>query len=161
MYEIICYQPEAARSCENSRWCVLSVSPLSIAIFRSSASDKRYTCSHVGCLPGPDKDPVFFGTWTTLQAHIRNDHPPTCMHPSCTGRTFASQHNLRAHQKLHEQQEVEALLRNGVNGSTPGDATDPECCQPRKRRRGGELGRDWKCDFAGCEKDFKSVRCGR
>ena len=28
---------------------------------------------------------------------------------------------------------------------------------PRKRRRGGEIGRDWKCDVDGCDKDFKSV----
>jgi hypothetical protein len=69
------------------------------------------------------------------------------MHASCNGRTFASQHNLRAHQKLHEQQELEALL-TGVE--TPGTID-----YPRKRRRGGELGRDWKCDK--CEKEFKSV----
>ncbi len=29
----------------------------------------------------------------------------------------------------------------------------------RKRRRGGEVGRDWKCDVEGCSKDFKSVSC--
>ncbi|KAF9243099.1 hypothetical protein BU15DRAFT_86518 [Melanogaster broomeanus] len=120
--------------------------------------DKRYTCSHPDCLPGPDKDPVYFGTWTALQAHIRNDHPPTCMHASCKGQTFASQHNLRTHQKLHEQQEVEAHLHKGANDSTPSDAANPEDCQPRKRRRGGELGRDWKCDFTGCGKDFKSKK---
>ncbi|KAJ7350372.1 hypothetical protein DFH08DRAFT_108248 [Mycena albidolilacea] len=28
---------------------------------------------------------------------------------------------------------------------------------PRKKRRGGELGRDWKCEFDGCTKDFKSA----
>ena len=27
-----------------------------------------------------------------------------------------------------------------------------------KRRRGGEIRRDWKCTEPGCEKDFKSVR---
>ena len=27
-----------------------------------------------------------------------------------------------------------------------------------KRRRGGEIGRDWKCTEPGCDKDFKSVR---
>ncbi|KAF9228347.1 hypothetical protein BS17DRAFT_773538 [Gyrodon lividus] len=117
---------------------------------------KRYTCSHLDCLPGPDRDPVYFGTWTVLQAHIRNDHPPTCMQPSCEGRTFASQHNLRAHQKLHEQQEVETLLHFGLDVSAPGDASDPK--GSRKHRRGGELGRDWKCDFVGCEKDFKSKK---
>lgn len=26
-----------------------------------------------------------------------------------------------------------------------------------KKRRGGEHGRDWACDFEGCAKDFKSV----
>ena len=85
---------------------------------------------------------------------MRTDHPPTCMHPECLGRAFASHHNLRAHQKLHEQQEAEVLIYNvdGVN------VTDAEGSQPRKRRRGGELGRDWKCDFADCGKDFKTVR---
>lgn len=29
---------------------------------------------------------------------------------------------------------------------------------PRKRRRGGELGRDWKCEVEGCTKDFKSKK---
>ena len=28
---------------------------------------------------------------------------------------------------------------------------------PRKKRRGGEVGRDWKCEVVGCGKDFKSV----
>ena len=26
-----------------------------------------------------------------------------------------------------------------------------------KKRRGGDHGRDWLCDFEGCTKDFKSV----
>lgn len=34
-----------------------------------------------------------------------------------------------------------------VGGMTP----------PWKRRRGGEIGRDWKCDVDDCDKDFKSV----
>ena len=119
-----------------------------------STLDKRYTCSHLHCLPDPDKDPVYFGTWTALQTHIKIDHPPMCMHPECNGRTFASQHNLRAHQKLHEQQEIETYLYHTDRTDAPGDALSS---QPRKRRRGGELGRDWKCDFAGCGKDFKSV----
>jgi general transcription factor IIIA len=28
----------------------------------------------------------------------------------------------------------------------------------RKRRRGGEIGRDWVCQVKECRKDFKSVR---
>ncbi|KAG0694937.1 hypothetical protein DFH29DRAFT_296356 [Suillus ampliporus] len=110
--------------------------------------DKRYTCAHPNCLPSSNTDPVYYPTWTSLQAHIREAHPPTCMHPSCNGRTFASQHNLRTHQKLHEQQELEVVLA----GVEPSDAADT----PRKRRRGGEVGRDWKCDK--CGKEFKSIK---
>ncbi|OAX35100.1 hypothetical protein K503DRAFT_746420 [Rhizopogon vinicolor AM-OR11-026] len=110
--------------------------------------NKRYTCSHLNCLPPSSTEPIYYPTWTSLQAHIREAHPPTCMHVLCNGRTFTSQHNLRAHQKLHEQQELEALLA-GVE--TPG-TTD----YPRKRRRGGEVGRDWKCDK--CGKEFKSMK---
>jgi general transcription factor IIIA len=79
------------------------------------------------------------------------------MHPKCNGRTFASQHNLRAHLKLHEQHKTEAHIHRADRADAPEDAIDTEGSQPRKRRRGGELGRDWKCDFAGCDKDFKSV----
>lgn len=110
--------------------------------------NKRYTCAHPNCLPASNTDPTYYPTWTSLQAHIREAHPPTCMHPSCNGRTFASQHNLRVHQKLHEQQELEAVLAD----VEPSEATD----LPRKRRRGGEVGRDWKCDK--CGKEFKSMK---
>ncbi|KIJ58546.1 hypothetical protein HYDPIDRAFT_87559 [Hydnomerulius pinastri MD-312] len=120
--------------------------------------DKRYTCSHLNCLPSADKDPIYFATWTALQAHMRTDHPPTCTHPSCNGRIFASQSGLRAHQKLHEQQEVEAILHGTATDEVNGEASDAETSRPRKRRRGGELGRDWKCDFIECGKDFKSKK---
>ncbi|OJA20288.1 hypothetical protein AZE42_12387 [Rhizopogon vesiculosus] len=110
--------------------------------------NKRYTWSHLSCLPSSSTDSIYYPTWTSLQAHIREAHPPTCMHASCNGRTFASQHNLRAHQKLHEQQELEALLSSvEIPGTTD---------HPRKRRRGGEVGRDWKCDK--CGKEFKSMK---
>ncbi|TFY83517.1 hypothetical protein EWM64_g506 [Hericium alpestre] len=39
-------------------------------------------------------------------------------------------------------------------GNDSGDEDEP----PKKRRRGGELGRDWKCEEEGCEKDFKSKK---
>ncbi|KAG6889107.1 hypothetical protein C0995_003676 [Termitomyces sp. Mi166 len=39
------------------------------------------------------------------------------------------------------------------------DAEDADSTQPpRKKRRGGEIGRDWKCDVDGCLKDFKSKK---
>ncbi|KIY53380.1 hypothetical protein FISHEDRAFT_7965, partial [Fistulina hepatica ATCC 64428] len=104
---------------------------------------KRYACSYTGCLSG---DPVYFQTWSALQHHIRTAHPAVCEHPSCHGRVFASQRNLRMHQKLHEEREVEEALSDA----------EEDCEPPRTRRRGGELGRDWKCDVEGCGKDFKS-----
>lgn len=156
MHKIVCDKSEAPRTCENTRWYELHAKlTRSDPVFTTSMSGKRYACSHLHCLPGPDKDPVYFGTWTALQAHMRSEHPPTCMHPKCNGRTFASQHNLGAHQKLHEQQEAEA--HHADRADAPVGAISAEDSRPRKRRRGGELGRDWRCDFAGCGKDFKSV----
>ena len=72
--------------------------------------ERRYVCSHPKCLSNPE--PVVFPTWTALQAHHRLSHPAICPYPSCNGRTFSQQKGLRAHLKLHEQQEVEASLLN-------------------------------------------------
>jgi general transcription factor IIIA len=101
-------------------------------------------------LPTGDDAPTYFPTWSTLQSHIRTKHPATCLHPSCNGRTFANQGNLRAHLKLHEQAENEATLE-----PDSGNETDQP---PRKKRRGGEHGRDWQCEEAECSKDFKSKK---
>jgi len=52
---------------------------------------------------------------------------------------------------LHEERELEKELGDA-------DSEDLDVMEPRqKRRRGGELGRDWRCDVDGCDKDFKSV----
>lgn len=59
---------------------------------------------------------------------------------------------MRAHLKLHEEREVEAGLEEDETDGEQGGED-----RPRKRRRGGEMGRDWKCDIEDCEKDFKSV----
>lgn len=104
--------------------------------------DKRYTCVHQNCLASPGQSPTYYPTWSSLQHHIRTTHPPTCAHPTCNGKTFSTQKGLRAHEKLHVEWDAEAQL----------EANEP----PRKRRRGGELGRDWKCDVEHCGKDFKS-----
>ncbi|KAF5322486.1 hypothetical protein D9619_001368 [Psilocybe cf. subviscida] len=111
---------------------------------------KRYTCVHMGCLPTGNDAPTYFQTWSALQSHIRTQHPATCLHPSCNGRTFANQGNLRAHLKLHEQAEDEAALE-----PESGNETDQP---PRKKRRGGEHGRDWQCEEPDCGKDFKSKK---
>ncbi|KAJ7125020.1 hypothetical protein C8R44DRAFT_782068 [Mycena epipterygia] len=117
-------------------------------------NEKRYTCAHSACLPANGEAIKFYPTWTALQHHNRTDHPPQCSHPSCNGRIFSSQKGLRAHQKLHEQQAAEAE----IDAAIASDSEDVQDERPRKKRRGGELGRDWKCDVDGCTKDFKSKK---
>lgn len=110
--------------------------------------EKRYSCSHQSCLSLPTLP--FFSTWTKLQAHMRIAHPHTCPHPECRGRSFSQQKGLKAHLKIHEGREADGRLdgeEDAVNDDEPAV----------KKRRGGEHGRDWICDFEGCTKDFKSV----
>jgi hypothetical protein len=57
---------------------------------------------------------------------------------------------------LHEEREVEAGLDR--DRCSEADGEDEGEARPKKRRRGGEMGRDWKCEAEGCGKDFKSVR---
>jgi len=112
--------------------------------------ERRYTCVNPVCRTGPES--AFYPTWTALQHHIHTTHPPTCPREDCSGRIFSSQKCLRAHLKLHEQRDLENELDEHEHGSSDEDRP------PRKRRRGGEVGRDWKCEVEGCAKDFKSVR---
>ncbi|KAI0374296.1 hypothetical protein BV20DRAFT_961419 [Pilatotrama ljubarskyi] len=114
---------------------------------------KRYTCVHKSCLPAEGTEPVYHPTWSALQHHMRTAHPPTCPHPSCNGKTFTQQKGLRAHLKIHAQREQEGDMGDVVAGARS-DADE----RPSKRRRGGEVGRDWSCDVDGCDKDFKSKK---
>lgn len=52
--------------------------------------------------------------------------------------------------KLHKQQDLERYLILEEEEMT-------ELGPPKKRRRGGEIGRDWVCEEIDCGKDFKSV----
>ena len=79
-----------------------------------------------------------------------------CPHPECNGKTFTAQKGLRAHLKIHEQRAVEEDLK--AAGSDGEDDSRGDLAPPPKKRRGGEIGRDWICDMEGCTKDFKSVR---
>ncbi|KAF5388883.1 hypothetical protein D9757_005592 [Collybiopsis confluens] len=117
-------------------------------------TEKRYTCAHADCLPASDRPIIFFPTWSALQNHTRTVHPPMCTHSSCNGRIFSNAGNLRAHLKLHAQRDEEGQLNAALAPSKEGGKEDQP---PKKRRRGGEYGRDWKCSVENCEKDFKSV----
>jgi len=85
---------------------------------------------------------------------MKKAHPPTCNYPSCNGKTFANAANLRSHLKLHDEREVELVLGSAGDGNEHSEEEGPN----RKRRRGGDHGRDWPCEHLGCDKDFKSVR---
>lgn len=113
-------------------------------------TEKRYTCAHAACL----HPPAYFANWTALQHHMRTAHPPTCPYAACGGRTFSAQKGLRAHLRIHAERDLEAELEKHCGDEGGVDEDD----RPRKRRRGGEVGRDWVCEELGCEKDFKSVR---
>ncbi|KAI1797759.1 hypothetical protein LXA43DRAFT_877089 [Ganoderma leucocontextum] len=115
--------------------------------------DKRYTCVHRSCLPPEGTDPTYHPTWSALQHHMRTVHQPTCPYPSCNGKTFSQQKGLRAHLKIHAQRDQEDNIKD-----TPGSGSENEVERPHKRRRGGEIGRDWVCEVDGCDKDFKSKK---
>ncbi|KAF8487680.1 hypothetical protein JB92DRAFT_2758971 [Gautieria morchelliformis] len=110
----------------------------------------RYACVNDTCrttlAPGTSS-PLYFANWTALQAHNREHHPPTCPYAECEGRIFPSNNGLKEHLKMHEQRDTEDALETAV----------AEDDRPKKRRRGGEVGRDWVCEVDGCVKAFKSA----
>ncbi|KAF8333064.1 uncharacterized protein EI90DRAFT_2917034 [Cantharellus anzutake] len=126
----------------------------------------RYACVHPSCTQSGLQDgstsassPTlrYFGTWTELQQHIRVVHPPTCPHAECDGRTFTTKTGLKAHLRLHEQREREAELLHALEDECNGDDGHDESSERAvKRRRGGEIGRDWHCPEDSCDKAFKS-----
>ncbi|THH34047.1 hypothetical protein EUX98_g6 [Antrodiella citrinella] len=88
---------------------------------------------------------------------MRTVHPPTCPHPSCNGKTFSAQKGLRAHLKIHEQRDIEEGLRDGRSVEPDEDQDEDEPLK-KKKRRGGEVGRDFICEYEDCDKDFKSKK---
>jgi general transcription factor IIIA len=91
----------------------------------------------------------YFQTWTLFQEHIRTAHPPTCSHPNC-GKRFSSQKNLKAHLKIHEDEATQENLKNAIR-----DNSDDQDEMPSGKT--SEVGRDWKCEWQGCTKSFKSA----
>ena len=114
--------------------------------------DRRYACTHPSC--SHEDTLEYFPTWTALQAHTRTAHPATCPYPSCNGKTFTQQKGLRDHLKIHEQREIEDAMNAQVRNELGDDEDDG---RELKKRRGGEVGRDWRCEEVDCEKKFKSV----
>jgi hypothetical protein len=114
-----------------------------------STAGNRYACANDTCrstLAGTSS-PLYFPNWTALQDHNREHHPPTCPHSECEGRIILSHKGLKGHLKVHEQRDIEDALERAV----------AEDDRPRKRWRGGEVGRDWACGVDDCVKTFKSA----
>ncbi|KAJ1031967.1 hypothetical protein NDA13_002346 [Ustilago tritici] len=84
--------------------------------------DGRYTCSMHHESPqeaaSPAQAPYIytFSTWSALQLHMKETHPPICPWPGCS-KQFQRQDNLRAHYRRHEQRklrlEIEAKVLEG------------------------------------------------
>ncbi|TKY90164.1 hypothetical protein EX895_000162 [Sporisorium graminicola] len=84
----------------------------------------RYTCFMDHSQPQQDDQSqdqghsmiYVFPTWSALQAHMKEAHPPICPWPGC-GKQFQRQDNLRAHYRRHEDRklrlEIEARLLEG------------------------------------------------
>ncbi|SPO19778.1 related to Zinc finger protein [Ustilago trichophora] len=81
--------------------------------------DGRYTCSMGHTKPqragsGPQGPFVYtFSTWSALQTHMKEAHPPVCPWPGC-GKTFQRQDNLRAHYRRHEHRKLRLELEAKV-----------------------------------------------
>ncbi|SNX81444.1 related to Zinc finger protein [Melanopsichium pennsylvanicum] len=84
----------------------------------------RYTCSMEHSQPQDisiaTRPPYLyiFSTWSALQAHMKEAHPPLCPWPGC-GKKFQRQDNMRAHYRRHEQRkmrlELEAKVLEGCH----------------------------------------------
>lgn len=81
--------------------------------------DGRYTCTMQHAQPqrqenGEQASLVYrFPTWSALQAHMKEAHPPVCPWPGC-GRVFQRQDNLRAHYRRHENRKLRLELEAKV-----------------------------------------------
>ncbi|KIM33755.1 hypothetical protein M408DRAFT_60486 [Serendipita vermifera MAFF 305830] len=109
--------------------------------------ENRYACTTEQCL----MEPQYFQTWSLLQAHIQTAHPPTCPHPGCE-RKFTSQKNFKVHLKIHEERKIQGELEDRMDCDESNDEVAPS------NRRATDVGREWNCDWEGCEKSFKSKR---
>ncbi|PWZ02902.1 hypothetical protein BCV70DRAFT_197158 [Testicularia cyperi] len=92
--------------------------------------DGRYTCAMEHRLPqtcanggitadgghaGEGQPPhvYTFSNWSSLQAHMKEMHPPICPWPGC-GKQFSRQDNLRAHYRRHEARKLRLEMENRV-----------------------------------------------
>lgn len=98
----------------------------------------------------------YFSTWSELQRHLREEHPPTCPYPECHAQTFSAQKGLRAHLRIHQERTQDDALHDALQ-TAENDPDDGERHPIKRPRRGGNVGRDWICSVGQCTMGFKSV----
>lgn len=117
---------------------------------------------------------VLFATWTELQAHTREAHPPVCPYEECNGRTFKTPARLRDHLKVHAEREEDLAQaseddiapvlqkkrpsRRKRRRSDVDDAGELEAEGPKKlaRVQNGSAGKMYACGTPGCGKTYKT-----
>ena len=120
-------------------------------------AEGRYTCSlphpHASndtTISEPAQGPLDFPTWSALQTHMRDAHPPICPLPQCKGKVFKSGARLTKHMKQHregQEKQRSAYRSEAFAGEDDEDGEDQTA----------EEG-DIACPWAGCSRAFKSGR---
>ncbi|PWN19854.1 hypothetical protein BCV69DRAFT_283958 [Microstroma glucosiphilum] len=94
--------------------------------FKTHAED-RYTCAlphptsseALAPTPAPSRSTpelLTFPTWSALQSHMREAHPPACHYAACNGKVFKNRENLKMHLRRHEEKEHEEKQREKDRG---------------------------------------------
>ncbi|CAO1636829.1 unnamed protein product [Parajaminaea phylloscopi] len=126
----------------------------------------RYLCTlpHAPTEGLDDSGILRFATWSALQSHMREVHPPTCLHPDCKGKTFKRPENLRAHMKRHEHSRA---AREAQQDEDLSYAEESENEEDNEKNSSDRLGFNFQCNWSGagaedddshsCDKRFKSA----
>lgn len=126
---------------------------------KRKAHYKRHTEAHYTCALH-SQGVLTFPTWSALQAHMREAHPPTCPYPACGGKKFKNRDNLKMHVRRHEQKEAELAeaprdVESGIRWEEPTPAQSTSAMM-----------RSFRCDWQAspgentaksCTKVFKSL----
>lgn len=119
--------------------------------------EDRYACFDVSCSVHDSSGkptPLYFRTWTALQTHNREIHPPTCFFPNCHGKTFKDAHSLKTHLRAHGNQVEEdepagSMMDLSINSEVP---------RPKRPRMSYDDGRSFQCQEDGCDQSFKTAQ---
>lgn len=120
---------------------------------RSHEDKTKYMCA---LQHGEGKDSVlYFASWSELQSHQRQSHPPTCTWPNC-GRTFANTQNLKHHMQRHKEKDSEGNMRRAEASESEEEGLVEE---EQKRTKKVLYSCDWisqEGQSTKCDKVFRS-----